>query len=196
MTLNEAREYIEKPDSLKSFKEFLVMDYISYKIFELIPTLLKKSKEVYIDDELEENFNEIKLQDTKKESKEEAYEGKVFTRKDFEDSADEDYYSEEDANNHKRIIERNTSAIKTNKNNNNNHIGNLKEENLNTNNNNVISKTSRKEQEREKAWEFPTRLGSFQNFLNVALEYTKFISEVLAIDLDVKLEMRIMQYDF
>jgi len=183
MTLKQAKEYIEKEDSLKSFKEFLVMDYISYKIFELIPTLLKKSKEIYIDDELKENFDDIKLQEIKNESKEQANDGKVFTRKDFEYS-DEDYYSEEDADNHKQIInERYSTAKKTTKNNQNSNQ-NLKEENQNINNNQFLL-SNKKEQEREKAWEFPTRLGCFQNFSNVALEYIKFISEVLAIDSDV-----------
>ncbi len=183
--ISEAREYVEKPENLKSFKEFLVMDYISYKIFELIPTLLKKSKEIYIDDELEYNLNEIKIQETKYENKDEINSGKIFTRKDFEDS-DEEYYSEEDANNHKQIIRELNSTAK--KNNRNKNI--FKDENKNNNNNitnELINKNNlnRKEEEKEKAWEFPTRLGSFQNFSNVALEYTKFISEVLGIDSDV-----------
>jgi len=198
MNLKEANEYIEQTDSLKKFKEFLIMDYISYKIFDLIPTLLKKSKEIYLDDELEENFNDIKLNETKNETKEEN-EGKIFTRKDFEDSFEEDYYSDEDANNHKQIIKERYSTAKKNKNNDNNNQ-NPKQESLinkynknnnksdyddNENNNINFGQFKKAEQEKEKLWDFPDRLGSFQNFSNVALEYTKFISEVLAIDSDI-----------
>lgn len=173
MTNKEALAYVENKDNYKKFKEFLVIDYISYKVFEIIPTLIKKCKDEYMDDELDEDFQEIKINDNTNNLKQEN-DGKVFTRQDFADS-DEEFYSDEDANNHKQIVKRK-------------HIAHKKSTEKNYNNSNeLVSPNYNKFNEKnlKNEWEFPVRLGSFQNFSNVALEYIKILCEVLAIDPDI-----------
>ena len=152
---NKALEYIENKENLKNFKEFLIMDYISYKVFEIIPTLIKKNKDDYLVDELED-FKDIKINENTNDNQNN--EGKVFTRKDFEDS-DQEYSEEDEDNKMKKIIKPINSEKK---------ISNKKTD-----------------EDKIKQWEFPTRLGSFQNFSNVALEYIKFLTEVLSIDSDI-----------
>jgi hypothetical protein len=207
MNKEQALNYVSDKSNYKNFKEFLIRDYFSYKIFEIIPTLIKKCKDEYLDDELDNDFDDIKLEDNYNNNNNkingDEIPGKIFNEEDFQGSEMDGYYSEQDADNHKQII-REKNSDKKNKNNNYNFNNNLSNKKNNENKDALISVGKNKsisknigfyEQDEEKEnnlnynknndWEFPVILGSFQNFQNVSLEYIKFLTEVLAIDPDL-----------
>jgi hypothetical protein len=145
--MKEAIEFISSETAVKDFKHFLVDEYLSNKIFNIIPNILKKKEDPYEDEEIE-NFDELNLNDN--ELKEEMDGDKpLFTKKDF---MDEDELMEDDFDKIKTMPMKKGQVNKY------------------------------KLEEMNKQWEFPVKLGSYHNPTNLALEYIKFISEVVGID--------------
>jgi DNA polymerase epsilon subunit 1 len=181
LTYDDAVEYLQDPNSIKNFKQFLVNDYLSSKVFNMIPNILKKKDERYEDEELD-NFEYLNLKDDQldhmKDNQPHHHEEYVhpdedqdkplFSRKDFEDGDDyeedgDDYHYTQSHN--KQIA--GGSANKFNK--------------LEKSQNAAL----RAKEEYFKMWEFPTKLGSYQSHDNLALEYVKYISQVLSLDEDI-----------
>ena len=191
MSEDDALKYINQPDSVKKFKHFLIADYLSSKVFNIIPNILKKKDERYEDEELE-NFDELNLKDEEydhlKTKMEEIEDNNklikpLFSKKDFIDDDydyDENPYEKDNENeyfdnNHKKIVN-NSHATKTpGKKNHPEAIGSER-----------LDYTDKvKRMELNKMWEFPVKLGSYQSFSDLALEYIKYITAILELDEDI-----------
>jgi DNA polymerase epsilon subunit 1 len=159
-------EFMSSSESVKKFKQFLIQDYLANKVFNMIPNIIRKKEEAYDDEELdfEENLEEEQRENN---------EGRLFSRKDFQDPDEEDEQEAQDepegqANNLYRV--------------NNGHNLNDPNEKHDINRLNDKKKSNT---DRVSMWDFPVKLGSYQNADNSALEYIKYITYVLSLDEEV-----------
>ena len=84
-------ELMSKPDYIKEFKKFLIKNYISYKVFNMLPNIMKKKGDNYLDEELE--LNQLNQLDLEVEPEED--DGRMFTKRDFmDDNAGGDSHDE------------------------------------------------------------------------------------------------------
>ena len=160
---NKVLKFFNSPHAVKIFKQFLVNDYLANKVFNMIPNILRKKEENYEDEELDfaENLEEEERENNA---------GRLFSRKDFQDEEDEDDDFEGENNNH-----------------------NLKNKNKNLHNNdpqekhdiNRLNEKKKFNLNKINMWDFPTKLGSYQNPDNSALEYIKYITNILSLDEDL-----------
>jgi DNA polymerase epsilon subunit 1 len=149
MTMEEGIEFVQKKESLKEFKEFLVKEYLTNKVLSLLPNIRRKTdpNDRYLDDDID-NFEELNIESDGEKS--EKNPDMLFTRKDFGDE-DED------------------EAFETHK----------------VLNSAVQKKRKQRMADQQKQWEFPAKLGGYQQLTDLPLEYIKYLSEVLALDEEV-----------
>ena len=160
----------ESNEVVNEFKSFLVNDYISTKMFNILPNILVK-KNTYIDDD--NDYYDDLLNDNNEDENNNNNninnEVVLFTREDFADEYGE-YDSEneeanyEDARNYKQIVK--STAKKPKKNNKGMMI-----------------------------WSYPSKLGSYdlQNRTNLAAEYINYVCEILSLDKTISKETHILK---
>ncbi|MCQ2815864.1 MAG: DUF1744 domain-containing protein, partial [archaeon] len=205
LSVNENEQGLEiitneekKLAALNNFKIFLVHNYISNKMFGMIPNIMMKHKN-YEDDEMDGNPS---LDDLSNDKDEEKQPLGIYTAADFGvDEEDQDYsnlegyqnenYDEVDGNynsnyndmdNYKQVIDK--SATKK---------GNKKGKDF-TNAKKTAEYKKRFEKNRA-LWKFPEKLGSYDTELktNLALEYVNYICEILGLDSVIKPEAVILK---
>ena len=162
MTSKEPDKVIE---TINEFKSFLIRDYISSKMFNILPNIMLKRKDYEDEDLFENEINEDIDNDNNNNNQ-----VPIFTRDDFRSdyySSDEDMidqgFNDEidekdklvDTRNYKQVINKNLNLKKKSK---------------------SIS-----------IWEYPIKLGS-NNYIekpNLAIEYINYVCEVLSLDKNI-----------
>ena len=164
--LNDNINLIEKENVINNFKTFLITDYISTKLFNILPNIMMKKRD-YDDFDLDEIDEEENENDNENNNDDEI--NPLFTKDDFNDSfiEEEDYYKDNkefiddeiDAKNYKQIVNKNKNYNKNNK---------------------KFKKVST-------LWKIPEKLGTYnlENRSNLGIEYVNFISEILSLDKEI-----------
>ena len=90
----DMKKFINQEGSVKEFKKFLIKNYISSKVFNMLPNIMKKKGDNYEDEERELNQinNDLEVEPDEEDD------GRLFTKRDFiDDNANNsDDYDEED----------------------------------------------------------------------------------------------------
>jgi len=178
LTIEEAKKILEiiqlykttskDPDKaneiINDFKSFLIRDYISSKMFNILPNIMLKRKDYEDEDLLEnENYENIDYDNNNDNQV------PIFTRDDFQSdyySSDEDLmedgFEDEIDEKDKQIDTKNYKQV--------------------INNNSTLKKKSK-----FSIWEYPIKLGS-KNYIerpNLAIEYINYVCEILSLDKNI-----------
>ena len=157
---------------INEFKSFLIRDYISSKMFNILPNIMLKRKD-YEDEDLLENENYENIDNDNNNDNQVP----IFTRDDFQS----DYYSSDEdlmEDGFEDEIDEKDKQIDTK---------NYKQ---------VINKNSNlKKKSKYSIWEYPIKLGS-KNYIerpNLAIEYINYVCEILSLDKNISSNVIILK---
>ena len=157
---------------INEFKSFLIRDYISSKMFNILPNIMLKRKD-YEDEDLLENENYENIENDNNNDNQVP----IFTRDDFQS----DYYSSDEdlmEDGFEDEIDEKDKQIDTK---------NYKQ---------VINKNSTlKKKSKYSIWEYPIKLGS-KNYIerpNLAIEYINYVCEILSLDKNISSNVIILK---
>ena len=206
----------EENEIIKEFKSFLIHNYISNKLFNILPNIMMKRRNYNdeYDDEYEQDYD-INMSDDNVNSvnnnnvndmdgvydydndnekvendNNNNNEQPVFTREDFIDEYDvySDEYEDDNDNEYEDALNYKKIITKKEKrNNNNNNSTNSKRNNNNTYQNKTNSISS--------LWQYPPRLGTYDMHTrtNLAIEYVNFVCEALNLDKTISTQVLLLK---